>query len=91
MKWTVYLEDFDALDKLSSSVFNVEEDEVSHYESLRHDGLCDHVYGPDYALTDAGRAVLKALYETSANWWRAGCAVVSFKDQSLDGPVVSPA
>lgn len=76
MKWTVNLQDFDALDKLSATVSDVEENEVSHYEILRHDGLCDHVYGLDYALTDAGRAVLKVLYETSADWWRTGCAVV---------------
>lgn len=76
MKWTATLEDFDALDKLSATVSDVEENEVSRYESLCHAGLCDHVCGLCYALTDAGRVVLQALYETSASWWRTGCSVV---------------
>ena len=76
MEWTVNLQDFDALDKLSATVSDVEENEVSHYESLCNVGLCDHVYGLCYALTDAGRLVLQVLYETSASWWRTGCSVV---------------
>ena len=88
MMWTFYPDELDALQKLDCPAMKATEQDVIMNEYLRHCGLCDHVYGVNYRLTEAGHAVLKALFDTTVDWWNAGSVAVSF-DGSMQNPVVT--